>query len=154
MPDLQLEVGEQGCDLVLAGGDLAIDEGLESAVLVSLFTDRRARELPQGETDPRGFWAEDTDDRWGSLLWTLARGKLTPENVERARSYAREALAWLVEDGILERVEADVSAGASFLALEVRLVRGRATRWPAAWAAVVAATYKPEAGIALRLLPL
>jgi phage gp46-like protein len=154
MPDLRITVTEQGSDLVLSGGDLAVEEGLETAVLLSLFTDRRARELPEGETDPRGWWAEAQDDRWGSQLWTLSRSKLTRANVERARAYALEALAWLTADGILERVEVDVQSSDTMLLLEVRLVRGSATRWPSVWAGVQEATYKPEVDVELHLLPL
>lgn len=154
MTDALVTVGEQGADLVLLNGDLAVDEGLESAVLLSLFTDRRARELPAGELDPRGWWPDSPDDRWGSLLWTLTRGKLTRETVERARAYCREALAWAVEDGILERVEVGVTSSDTLLLLEIGLVRGSATRWPTIWAGVQAATYKPSPDVEVRLLPL
>lgn len=154
MTDLAIVVDEEGPDLALEAGDLQLEEGLDSAVLWSLFSDQRARELPAGQTDPRGWWADEPGDRWGSHLWTLARGKLTAETVARARSYCRTALAWLVADGILERVEVAVDASGAVLVLEVQLVRGDASRWPTVWAGVQAQTFKPTPDVEVRLLPL
>ncbi|WP_299733976.1 phage GP46 family protein [uncultured Endozoicomonas sp.] len=95
-------------DLTLDGADLAPDTSLETAVLLSLFTDRRAEpgDVPAGE-DPKGWWGDSyaqSDDRIGSRLWLLKRSKLLPETAERARGYARESLQWLLDDGITSDV--------------------------------------------------
>lgn len=94
-------------DLALDAGDLATDHGLATAIVISLFTDARARsddELPAGETDQRGWWGDvvspanaPADRPWmtGSRLWLLSRAKQTPETARRAEHYAREALAWV-----------------------------------------------------------
>lgn len=122
-------------DLRVASNDLATDGGLETAVLLSLFTDRRAEEgdvLPSGETDRRGWWADElpavAGDRHGSRLWLLAREKDSPEVLQRAQDYAREALAWLVEDLVAERVDVSAtsqphSPGRSELLLDIRIQR-------------------------------
>lgn len=98
-------------DLAIAGGDLVADEGLETAVLLSLYTDRRALaedELPDGGTDRRGWWCDAYSERpHGSRLWLLSREKELESVLRRAKEYASEALAWLVEDGIAESVEVD-----------------------------------------------
>ena len=97
-------------DLAIDAGaaDLAADDGLSTAVLVSLFTDRRTavEELPDGETRRRGWWGDtlSPDDEIGSHLWLLARAKRTPDTLHRAEDYARAALGWLVEDGVAEEV--------------------------------------------------
>lgn len=103
----------------LAGGPkggLALDGTLRSAILVSLFTDRRAGpddELPDGGSDRRGFWGdlvppdqlpEGTRRPLGSRLWLLAREKQTEETRRRAEAYAAEALRWLIDDGIAAEV--------------------------------------------------
>lgn len=115
MTDLALRLAGGAIDLALGGGTLALEEGLASAVLVSLFSDHRAAsgEVPAG-ADPRGWWGDALlppapGDRIGSRLWLLAREKSTEETRARAEDYAREALAWLVEDGIAERVEVAAS---------------------------------------------
>jgi Mu-like prophage protein gp46 len=93
-----------------ADGDLLTDAGLETAILISLFTDRRAGEhdeLPATETDRRGWWGndlEDTAEEIGSKLWLLRREKQLPEVIVRAEEYARAALAWLVKDKVAGRV--------------------------------------------------
>lgn len=98
-------------DWVFVGPDMAEDDGLNTAVIVSLFTDRRANPddaLPDGTDDRRGWWGDafpDVDgDRIGSRLWLLSREKQLPSVLQRAQQYAEEALAWLVEDGIASAV--------------------------------------------------
>lgn len=118
-------------DVAVAGGDLAGDDGLETAIMLSLFTDRQAEAgdvLPDGEDDRRGWWADAVPvvegDKWGSRLWLLARSKQTAETLDRAQEYAREALAWLLTDKVAARV--DVLAGAvanGVLGLSVDLYR-------------------------------
>lgn len=112
MSDIRLIYGDTFADLVTAANDLETDDGLETAVIISLFTDRRAAdddELPIGETRRRGFWGDavaDVDgDRIGSRLWLLSREKQLQTVVDRAVEYAREALAWLIEDKIANKVE-------------------------------------------------
>jgi phage gp46-like protein len=104
---------ENGGALLLSGFDLERDDGLQSAVIISLFTDRRASaeqipvELPQD--DLRGYWGDISNatpsDQTGSLLWLLAREKQLPQVLSRAQQYCREALAWMVEDLVATRVE-------------------------------------------------
>lgn len=118
-------------DLALAGFDLERDDGLQTAVLVSLFSDRRAEiddVLPGAADDRRGWWGDEfldtPGDRIGSRLWLLGREKQLASVVERAREYAVEALQWLVEDGVAARV--DVAAEivrAGMLGLHVRILR-------------------------------
>lgn len=101
-------------DLKLGAAGLETDSGLESAVIVSLLTDRRARpddRLPDDSDKGNGLippdrrgWAGDAfaatiDDRIGSRLWLLNREKQTEETRRRAIEYAREALDWLIRDG-------------------------------------------------------
>ena len=113
MADAAMVMTENGGELVLSGFDLARDDGLETAVIISLFTDRRASaeqlpvELPQD--DLRGYWGDignaTPSDQTGSLLWLLAREKQLPQILGRAQQYCREALAWMVEDLVATRVE-------------------------------------------------
>jgi phage gp46-like protein len=94
--------------------------------------------------DRRGWWADAEPvverDRIGSRLWLLAREKDTAKVRARAEEYAREALQWLVEDRVAERVE--VSADGSrpgWLVLAVTIYRPQADpakyRFTHTWAA-------------------
>lgn len=113
MADAAMVMTENGGQLLLSGFDLARDDGLETAVIISLFTDRRASpeqipvELPQD--DLRGYWGDISNatpsDQTGSLLWLLAREKQKSQVLSRAQDYCRAALAWMVDDLIATRVE-------------------------------------------------
>lgn len=107
-------------DLVLAGGALRPDEGLRTAILISLFTDARApdgADLPEPGADRRGWWgdafaAEPAGPGLGSTLWLLGRAKLTTVTLARARRACLDALAWLVADGVASRIDVTVEARA------------------------------------------
>jgi phage gp46-like protein len=114
MADLALRWNGHAGDLVLEADDLVRDDGLETAVILSLFVDRRADAgdiLPDGGTDRRGWWGDAAPpvagDRIGSRLWLLSREKERGTALRRAEEYAREALQWLVDDRVAERVEVD-----------------------------------------------
>lgn len=97
--------GDWGRDV---GGNLALGDDLPAAIWVSLFTDRRALPddvLPDDTGDGRGWWGDLLATKpIGSRLWLLDRAKHLPETLRLAETYAREALAWLVEDGVAARV--------------------------------------------------
>lgn len=97
-------------DWLLSGAALDATRDLETAVILSLFTDRRASDsdrLPGGGTDRRGWWgdAARADRPMGSRLWLLAREKTTPALRVRAEGYVREALDWMIEDGLADRID-------------------------------------------------
>ena len=111
MPDIKLAMKGIGGDITLSGFHLEEEEGLDTAIVISLFTDRRAEdddEVPGDPADRRGWWADAfigaEEDRIGSRLWLLARSKTTPDVVAKAKQYAEEALEWLKEDGIAQDV--------------------------------------------------
>jgi phage gp46-like protein len=102
-------------DMALAGNDLATDDGVMTAVVVSLFSDARAEPgdaIPDGTSDPRGWWADNADPpmggipgrRLGSKLWLLRRAKQTTETLTLAKRYAADALQWMLDDGIATAV--------------------------------------------------
>lgn len=105
--DLALVLSPDGTrfDLAVDGYDLATESGLRSALILSLYTDRRAEPddvLPDGSANRRGWWA---DPKLGSRLWLLARSKETDDVLSRAREYASEALAWMLEEKIVRAVD-------------------------------------------------
>lgn len=116
---------------ILAPG-LAEDSGLDTAVIISLFSDRRAEDgdLPSGE-NRRGWWgdtyAEIESDKIGSRLWLLSREKQLPRVVARAEEYVNEALAWLIADGIANRVQVTATVIAQgVLGLDIQIYRNDA----------------------------
>lgn len=118
-------------DLSMIDMDLASDRGLETAVLLSLFIDRRAEDddvPPSGDPrDRRGWWADQfadvAGDLIGSRLWLLDRSKRTNETVLRAKQYVTEALAWMLEDEVVENIDITVNVTAAALLIAVGLQR-------------------------------
>lgn len=116
-------------DLASSEDGLAVGCDLTTAVLISLFTHRRAHRddrLPDPENqDRRGWWADIANPRpIGSRLWLLSREKQTDDTMARAEAYAGEALEWLLEDGIAQRVDVRASnPRPGFLVLTINLFR-------------------------------
>lgn len=91
-------------DWALVGSKLQTDSDLETAVLISLFTDRIANPddvIPDGSDDPRGWCSDDSAKPIGSRLWLLERVKLEKSIGRRARDYCIEALQWLIDDEVV-----------------------------------------------------
>lgn len=84
---------------------------IASAVVLSLFTDRRAPEGWRPDVaDRRGWWGDavapdgEEPEAYGSLLWTLKNERVLPQIATLARAYAEEALAWMLRDRVASRV--------------------------------------------------
>lgn len=115
-------------DLDYGAKGLVAEDTLYSAVLISLLTDRRAKTddiIPDdtGAASPippnRRGWAGDAlaetpGDRIGSRLWLLRREKVTEETRQRALTYTRECLEWLIEDGLAKSVTVEAEWAKSF----------------------------------------
>lgn len=104
----------KGAEWLLDSNLLAEDDSMDTAIIISLFTDRQADtddKLPHGQTDRRGWWGDaylpalvdGRTDHIGSRLWLLD-GKRTPQNLILARQYAEEALAWMIADGVASAI--------------------------------------------------
>lgn len=115
---------QRRCDLVVAGGTLALDATPVTPMLINLGSDRRAEPddvLPDTVTEgsiaaglnPRRGWVGDAltqgGERVGSRLWLLEREKQTGDVLLRAQRYAEQSLAWLAA-----REGVDVSVAASW----------------------------------------
>lgn len=104
-------------DLIFENNDLASEDNLITAALISLFSDRRAEDddvLPDPETgDRRGWWGDLTipafpGDQIGSRLWLLERSKTTQEVLTQAEEFVRESLQWMIDDGIAVKLDVEV----------------------------------------------
>lgn len=104
-------------DVSFSGGDLVREDGLTTAVILSLFCDGRAND-DSGITDPdgkRGWWGDllaDTQDRTGlgSNLWLLNREKVTQQTINLAEQYILDSLQWMLDDGVVKKLDISVEA--------------------------------------------
>jgi phage gp46-like protein len=97
-------------DWQMAGAGLAIGNDLETAVLLSLFTDRALpldQTPPDGTTDRRGWWGDSYETSpIGSRLWILKRAKKADAafTLQEAHDICAEALQWLLDDQVAASV--------------------------------------------------
>lgn len=143
-------------DFVKSNGRLLVDDGLETAVLMSLFTDAPATldELAAAGLRPdqnRGWWGNDhlekPGDVLGSKLWLLARSKRTDDTLSRAQEYATESVAWLIADGLASKIPitAQWYGRTDFLALGAAMYRpgDLRPRWQRLWNATTGQILSP-----------
>ena len=134
-------------DNKIADGDLMSANPLDTAVLISLFTWARASEEEVEENAPKyGWWGDkvdaDNQDSTGSKLYLLRREKITDETIEKAKEYIRQALQWMIEDGVVSEININTirnSANNERVDAIVTLKRGnniRAMRFNDLWASL------------------
>lgn len=142
MSDIALQLIDGCFDLEIKDNDLVSDDGLETALAISLFTDKRVsdEELPSGHLSKRGWWGdmypEVDQDQIGSRLWTLSPEKTTTETLKRSEDFAREATSWMIEDGLADAVNVLSEYNTSKqLILNVDVVKpdGITSRFAVAW---------------------
>lgn len=118
--------GDEG-DLAYRDGALIEDAAILTAAYLSLFTDAPARDgdpVPEG-SERRGYWGDAFDaaqDGWGSRLWLVAH-MTPPEALSFAPEAAKEALQWMVRDGLAAAIEATAERVAGHVRLEVTITR-------------------------------
>lgn len=89
--------------------ECSLQASLLRSVVISLFTWRRAEaDDPIDDAERFGWWGDtyptQANDRIGSRLWLLRRVRLTAQTQRDAEFYAREALAWLIDDGQVKNI--------------------------------------------------
>ena len=101
-------------DLAISNEALDSDASLKTAVTLSLLTWARAQPgdtLPEA-TDLKGWWGDSyarvAGDQFGSRIWTLFGQPITQELLARFDELAREALQWLVEDGVVAEFQVEL----------------------------------------------
>ena len=97
-------------DINRQGVDIIRDPGLETAALISIFTDGRADAddpLPDPNDTRRGWWGDVLSDiPIGSKLWLSDRSKILPAELSRQAQYIEDSLAWMKSDGLASKVAA------------------------------------------------
>lgn len=96
-------------DFAMSGAGLLLGNELQTAVLISLFTDGVASPddimPPSQVNDPRGWWADTyTNDPIGSKLWQAFWRQTTPGTVNWLNDTANKAVQWMLDDGVASSV--------------------------------------------------
>ena len=108
--DMKYKFKDGVANILLGDRDVIQDEGFETAITISLFSDCRALDddiLPDNSGDKRGWFADGLlgdNDFIGSRRWLLRRSKLTEENMRKLEEYDTEALKWMLDDGVASNI--------------------------------------------------
>lgn|SRR5512139_3921855 len=108
-----------------AAGDIATADQLDTALLMSLFCERRASasEVPHPQLRRGWIGNEGTDFELGSKLWLYEQARLTRTTLNSLETEVMAGLQWLVTDGIALRVTTTVSATSAGAQVQVGLHR-------------------------------
>lgn len=93
-------------DLTVIGGNISGDDGLRTAALMSVLSDRE----DDSTAERRGYWGDALDEpgsHLGSRLWLLRRERATEQTRTRAIAYVREALQWMLDDRVASGIQVD-----------------------------------------------
>jgi len=78
-------------------GDFVLEDGFDTAILMSLMCNKRANEAEvEAPQYRRGWWGNETSDfdnfEIGSKLWLLSQARATQNTLNRAIRYTQDAL--------------------------------------------------------------
>lgn len=122
-------------DIGFAEYDLENEDGLASAVIMSIFTWRRANDSDETDGDKKGWWgdsfAETENDKIGSRLWLLLRSKITQTTLLKIKEVVSESLQWLIDDGVASNVVVNVIRNTEHsiftIQMDVQIIRPNGT---------------------------
>lgn len=101
MSDIKLKWDGSRADLEFGELDVVTDNSLQSAVILSVFTDK-------GHEGQRGCWFDTFEqEEIGSKLWLIEREKKIQDVPAKANDYVRESLTWLISEGVIKTVKVD-----------------------------------------------
>jgi phage gp46-like protein len=117
---LLFNTGLSYTDIALDGPDLLTNKDLQTAVIISLFSDAPAQAGDQVDGAYTGGWWGDSFNtgvagfKLGSRLWLLKRQKTTQAVANLAKQYCYEALQWLVDENVASSILVDTSISPLF----------------------------------------
>lgn len=121
-------------------GDFVSSDQLDTAILVSMFTDARAAAYEIVRPALRRGWVGDLElddeESHGSKLWLLEQERLTPVIVTKAADILKSCLAWMVTDRIASSVATRgfIEGQTAMLQLDIRKPNSRTeTRFVSLW---------------------
>lgn len=133
-------------DLTIVDSVLESTAGMETSIIVSLFTDARASSDKVATAHNRRGWVGDIltvniGRSLGSTLWVYEQSRITTNILNQIRVAAQEALDWLVEDGIAKTVIVSVqqvTGRGIVIFIEIETPQGKNQRYSAIWRATSA----------------
>jgi len=113
----------------LSNGDFLTNNNFDTSLTISLFGDKRAdpSEVTAAE-NRRGWWGnpfntDEIDFQLGSKLWLLEQARAVPATLNKAITYAKESLQWLIEDDHAKRIQVSGTLSQNNIQLVITIFR-------------------------------
>ena len=108
--EIKLEMENGAFDIVIENGDFANEDGFETNIWVSLFTDARADEsqviVPENRRGWLGNLATEVPERQlGGYLWLAEQRRLNQDTLNEVIDYIRKSIEWMVTDELCLKIE-------------------------------------------------
>ena len=126
------EVGDY--DISFIKGDIELTSTIDTALLMSIYCERRADFSEVALSKYRRGWCGnvllyDLLFEIGSKLWLLKQSRVIPHNLERAKRYALEALQWMIAKDIFDKIFVNTSYGsANDMLINIKTVKSNNTK--------------------------
>lgn len=129
--DVKILKDDDGIFDIPTGTDYESVDGIETAIIATVFTEARADVGAVPDSFDRRGWVGNlltlSDDyELGSKLWTYSQAKLTTNTLNSISDLVKKSLNWLIEDGIADTIEVSSSvAGTRGVAISIDLYKNR-----------------------------
>jgi len=129
--DFDLTANEFGLyDIALdSDGDISSVQSFDTAILMSLFEEKRADSSEVAITqNRRGYWGnefyQDVADReQGSKIWLYEQARLNQDTINGIDDATNDCLLWLVEQQFIKSIDINVNSQRGVVVGNVSLVR-------------------------------
>jgi phage gp46-like protein len=124
MADILLNNDAGYHDISFTNGDFTLTNGMETALLMSIYCEKRASEseIPAPEMR-RGWWGNTVlgfgNYEIGSKIWLLEQARKDNITLGLSRTYSADSLQWLIEDNLAKDVTVDSSFIAGGISIDV-----------------------------------
>lgn len=108
--EIKLEMANSAFDIVIEDGDFANEDGFDTNIWVSLFSDARANESQVIVPENRRGWlgnlvSEVPERQLGGYLWLAEQRRLNQSTLNEITDYIRKSLEWMIVDEICLKIE-------------------------------------------------
>lgn len=108
-------------------GDFEKTNSFDTAILLSIFCERRASVTEVAQSFRRRGWIGNIGRpvEYGSKLWLIYQARLINRTVNKARDYLEQSLEWLIDFGYIKAIQVNTIRDIenSSLLAEVKLIR-------------------------------
>lgn len=115
---IQDENGDYDIEVDATTGDFVGVTGFQTALVISIFAERRADASEVSQPEKRRGWLGNLSGPFaaegfeiGSKVWLLDQSRNTQGQLNKAIGYVKDALQWFIDEGIVQgiRVSGDMT---------------------------------------------